>query len=363
MRFARSTLQRGDEGGRLLSLFAPVLGKIAWTYVFLFAFNAGAWLAAFAAFRSHPLLLGTALLAYTFGLRHAVDADHITAIDSVTRKIMHDGSRPVTIGLYFSLGHSTVVVLLTVAIAVAANAVRDYFPLLRVGGGVVGTAISALFLLAIATVNAGVLFDVLKAHGRARRGQGHVDNALDAPIMQGGFLGRLFRPVLAMVDASWKMYPLGVVFGLGFDTATEVALLGIAAIEAGNALPVRSMIGGVSRCCLRPLECRFRLTRLLSGIPDAFGAYAGGAFMCAPDRAGAVLQHDRHAGFHLCGAVRRRYRGVEPARQRLRFSGGIWSAVNAVNGNLWTLGCAIVGLFAASWIVSALIQSRPIERR
>ncbi len=341
------TLQRGDEGGGILSVFAPALGKIAWTYVFLFAFNAGAWLAAFAAFRSHPVLLGTALLAYTFGLRHAVDADHIVAIDSVTRKLMHDGSRPVTVGLYFSLGHSTVVVLLTVAIAVAANAVRDCVPLLRVGGGVAGTAISALFLLAIATVNAGVLFDVLRAHGRAHRGQAHDDNALDPPIMQGGFLGRLFRPVLAMVDASWKMYPLGVVFGLGFDTATEVALLGIAAIEAGNALPVATIM-------VFPLlfAAGMSLLDTTDGIL-MLGAY-GWAFV-RPDRKlfyNTIVTPVSIFAALLVGGIE----ALNLLGNRLGFNGGIWSAVDAVNGNLGTLGCAVVGLFFASWIVSALIH-------
>jgi high-affinity nickel-transport protein len=344
MRFARRALQRGDEGGGVLSVFGPALGKIAWTYVFLFAFNAGEWLAAFAAFRSHPVLLGTALLAYTFGLRHAVDADHIAAIDSVTRKLMHDGARPVTVGLYFSLGRSTVVVLLTVVIAVAANAVRNYVPALRVGGGVVGTAISALFLLAIAIVNAGVLLDVLRAHGRARRGQAHDDNALDAPILQGGFLGRIFRPVLAMVDASWKMYPLGVVFDLGFDTATEVALLGIAAIEAGNALPVAAIM-------MFPLL--FAAGMSLLDTTDGMlmlGAY-GWAFV-RPDRKlfynMIVTLLSIFAALFVGGIE-----ALDLLGNHLRFSGGIWSAIDAANGNSGTLGCAIVRLFAVSWIVSA----------
>jgi high-affinity nickel-transport protein len=329
------------------SVFAPTLGKIALAYVFLFAFNAGAWLAAFAAFRAHPLLLGTALLAYTFGLRHAVDADHIAAIDGVTRKLMHGGSIPVTAGLYFSLGHSTVVVLLTVAIAVAANAVRDYVPLLRVGGGVVGTAISALFLLAIATVNAGVLLDVLRAHGRARRGQAHDDNALGSPIMQGGLLGRLFGPVLAMVDASWKMYPLGVLFGLGFDTATEVALLGIAAIEAGKALPVATIV-------VFPLlfAAGMSLLDTTDGIL-MLGAY-GWAFV-QPDRKlfyNTVVTLASIFAALFVGGIE----ALSLLGNHLGFSGGIWSAIDAMNGNLGTLGCAIVGLFAASWFVSALIH-------
>ena len=331
----------------MLSVFAPAAGKIAWTYGFLLAFNVGAWLAAFAVFHSHPLLLGTALLAYTFGLRHAVDADHIAAIDSVTRKLMHDGARPVTVGLYFSLGHSTIVVLLSAAIALAANAVRSHIELLRGGGDVLGTAISALFLLAIAIVNASVLFDVLRRYSRVRRGESSEDDALDHALLQGGFLGRIFRPVLAMVDASWKMYPVGVLFGLGFDTATEVGLLGIAAIEAGNALPVAAIM-------IFPLL--FAAGMSLLDTTDGvlmLGAY-GWAFV-RPDRKlfynMTVTLVSIFAALFVGGIE-----ALDLIGNHLRLSGGFWSAIDAVNGNLGTLGWAIVGLFAASWVVSLLIH-------
>jgi high-affinity nickel-transport protein len=311
-------------------------------------FNAGAWVAAFATFCSHPLLLGTALLAYTFGLRHAVDADHIAAIDSVTRKLMHGGAKPVTVGLFFSLGHSTIVVLLTVAIALSANAVRSHIPLLRVDGGVVGTAFSALFLLTIAIINVAVLVDVLRACGRARRGEAYDDgNALDQSMMPVGYLGRLFRPVLAMVDASWKMYPVGVLFGLGFDTATEVGLLGIAAIEAGNVLPVAAIL-------IFPLlfAAGMSLLDTTDGIL-MLGAY-GWAF----------VQPDRKLFYNMIVTVVSIFAalfvgGIEALDllgNRLRFSGGFWSGIDAVNGNLGTLGCAIVGLFVVSWITSVLIH-------
>lgn len=328
-------------------IFAPAIRRIAWTYVFLLAFNAGAWLAAFAAFHSHPLLLGTALLAYTFGLRHAVDADHIAAIDTVTRKLMHDGARPVTVGLYFSLGHSTIVVLLSIAIAAAATSVRSHIPLLRVGGDVVGTSISALFLLAIAIVNAGVLIDVLQAYGRARRGESGDGDPSEHPIVQGGVLGRLLRPVIAMVDASWKMYPVGVLFGLGFDTATEVGLLGIAAIEAGNALPVVTIM-------IFPLlfAAGMSLLDTTDGIL-MLGAY-GWAFV-RPDRKlfyNMIVTLVSILAALFVGGVE----ALGLLSSHLRLSGGFWSAIDAVNGNLGLLGCAIVVLFVTSWIVSVLIR-------
>jgi high-affinity nickel-transport protein len=343
----RADVRHADVGG-FESVFGPALRKIVWTYAFLLAFNAGAWVAAFAAFHSHPLLLGTALLAYTFGLRHAVDADHIAAIDSVTRKLMHGGAKPVTVGLFFSLGHSTVVFLLTVAIAISANAIRSHIPLLRVDGGDFGTAISALFLLAIAIINFGVLTDVLRQYGRARHGEAYdYGNAPDQSMVPGGFLGRLLRPVLAMVDASWKMYPLGVLFGLGFDTATEVGLLGIAAIEAGNALPVEAIL-------IFPLlfAAGMSLLDTTDGIL-MLGAY-GWAF----------VRPDRKLFYNIIVTVVSIFAalvvgGIEVLDlfgNRFRLSGGFWSAIDAVNVNSGLLGCAIVGLFIVSWVTSVLIQ-------
>lgn len=308
---------------------------MAWTYAFLLAFNAGAWLAAIIAFRLHPLLLGAALLAYTFGLRHAVDADHIAAIDSVTRKLMHAGARPVTVGLSFSLGHSTVVFFLTAAIALSANAIERHIPLLRVEGSLVGTAISALFLLVIAMLNAGVLVDILRG------------NASDRTMVEGGVLGRVLRPVLALVDASWKMYPVGVLFGLGFDTATEVGLLGIAAIEAGNSLPVAAIM-------IFPLlfAAGMSLLDTTDGIL-MLGTYGWAAVR--PERKllynVTVTLVSIFAAFFVGGIE-----ALDLFGSHLRLSGGFWSAVDAVNGNFGTLGWAIVGLFAASWIVSLLIH-------
>src|SRR5579863_5963591 len=211
-------------------------------YGFLIALNVGAWGLALWVFSSRPVLLGTALLAYTFGLRHAVDADHISAIDNVTRKLMQERKRPLAVGLFFSLGHSTVVVALTLAVATGAAVVKSRLPALQHAGAVVGTSVSAGFLLLIAVINLVVLFDIFGAFARARRGEGYDDAGLDAMLNRGGLLGRFFAPLLRIVDKSWKMYPIGVLFGLGFDTATEVALLGIAAVEAGKGLPVADIL-------------------------------------------------------------------------------------------------------------------------
>src|SRR5215467_1056761 len=141
------------------SLMPP---RIAALFAALIAANLGAWVWAIAAFHDYPVLLGTALLAYSFGLRHAVDADHIAAIDNVTRKLMQDGKRPAGVGLFFSLGHSTVVVLATLAIALGAGVLNARFGVFRDVGGLIGTSVSALFLFAIAIANMFILAGVYR---------------------------------------------------------------------------------------------------------------------------------------------------------------------------------------------------------
>ena len=211
-------------------------------YAILITLNVTGWVLAFIAFANRPILLGTALLAYTFGLRHAVDADHISAIDNVTRKLMQEGRRPVAVGFFFSLGHSTIVVALSIAIAIAADGVRHSLPGLQSAGGLIGTGVSAAFLLLVAAINAIVFADVIRAFREVRRTGVYNEHAVDGILERRGFVGRFFRPLFRLVDRSWKMYPIGVLFGLGFDTATEIGLLGIAAVEAGKGLPVYDIL-------------------------------------------------------------------------------------------------------------------------
>ncbi len=217
--------------------------KIVTLYTVLVSANVLVWALAFVFFsKPHALLLGTALLAFTFGLRHAVDADHISAIDNVTRKLMQDGKRPVGVGFYFSLGHSTIVFLLTVAIAFGASAVRSRLPALETAGGTVGTSISAAFLLLIAAINALVLADLLRALRRVRAGERYCEQSVNDILNDRGLLGRFFKPLLRLVSRSRDMYLVGFLFGLGFDTATEVGVLGIAAIEAGKGVPIWTIL-------------------------------------------------------------------------------------------------------------------------
>src|SRR5580658_5605757 len=191
-------------------------GKVWGIYTLLLVFNLSAWLWALVAFRHYPALIGTAFLAYSLGLRHAVDADHIAAIDNVTRKLMQEGKRPVAVGFMFSLGHSTIVVLGSVAIAATALTLHHRMDAVREIGGVVGTLVSTFFLFGIAAVNVFVLQSIYRTFTKVRAGEPYVDEDLDLLLGNRGLLGRLFRPMFNMIRSSWHMYPLGVLFGLGF---------------------------------------------------------------------------------------------------------------------------------------------------
>jgi nickel/cobalt transporter (NiCoT) family protein len=317
--------------------------RVVWLYALLIAMNAGAWIAAFAAFWSHPVLLGTALLAFTFGLRHAVDADHICAIDNVTRKLVQDGRRPIGVGFFFSLGHSTVVMALSLAIAVAATIVKGHLPSLQRVGAVVGTSVSASFLLLIAAINLVVLLEICAAFSRARRGERLEEDGVGAMLERRGLIGRFFRPLLKLVDRSWKMYPIGLLFGLGFDTASEVALLGIAAVEAGKGLPVFAIL-------LFPLL----FTAGMSLIDTTDGIVMVGAY------GWALIKPMRKLYYNLVitlvsvlvalivGAIE----ATSVIADQLRLNGGLWDSIKAVNDNFGMLGVVIIALFVASWLVS-----------
>ncbi len=215
-----------------------IRSKIIAMYIILAIFNAVLWTIALLASVQYPVILGTGLLAFTFGLRHGVDADHIAAIDNVTRKLMQDGKRPVGVGFFFSLGHSTVVVLLSVVVAIAAALVQTNLPQWKEVGGLIGTFVSAAFLYLIGFINLLVLIDVYRMFRRVTRGGTYHEETLETFLANRGLMNRFFGPLVRQIDRSWKMYPLGFLFGLGFDTASEVALLGISAAAGGAGMPI-----------------------------------------------------------------------------------------------------------------------------
>ena len=185
----------------------------------------------------YPVMLGLGGLAYTFGLRHAFDADHISAIDNTTRKLLQEGKRPLGVGFFFSLGHSTVVFLIALGLGfatqfVVTNVVSDRGQLKNVGG-LIGTSVSGVFLILIGILNLVILVEIIRIFRRMRTG-GYDRNSLEHELVAGGLLTRMFGRLFKLITSSWQMYPIGFLFGLGFDTASEVALL---AISAGAAWP------------------------------------------------------------------------------------------------------------------------------
>jgi high-affinity nickel-transport protein len=309
-------------------------------------FNLGAWAWALLVFRGFPVLLGTAFLAYSFGLRHAVDADHIAAIDNVTRKLMQEGKRPVAVGFMFSLGHSTIVVLGSILIAGTAMAMQHRFEAVREIGSVIGTLVSAFFLFGIAMVNLVVLRSVYHTFQRVRRGEPYVDEDLICCWAGGDLLARLFRPIFGMIRSSWHMYPLGLLFGLGFDTATEIGLLGISAAEASRGLSMWSIL---------VFPALFAAGMSLIDTTDnilMLGAY-GWAFV-KPIRklyynititSVSVIVAFVVGGIEALGLL----------SEQLHPHGGFWTLVDELNGNFGLLGYFIIAVFALSWVVSIAV--------
>ena len=193
----------------------------------------------------HPEFMALGGLAYTFGLRHAFDADHIAAIDNTTRKLLQEGRKPVGTGFFFSLGHSTVVFLIAVALGLAVKSIVDGVVAdsgqLRSIGGAVGTLVSGSFLILIGILNLIVLLDIVRVYRRMQRGQ-YNRQSLNDELATGGVLTKLFGRVFRVINHTWQMYPLGFLFGLGFDTASEVALLAISAGAAANRMPFGAVI-------------------------------------------------------------------------------------------------------------------------
>jgi len=331
----------GERGG--------LQGKIAGISTLLLVTNVGAWVWAFACFHHYPILLGTALLAYSFGLRHAVDADHIAAIDNVTRKLMQQGQRPVGVGLYFSLGHSTIVLGLSVAIALTSVAIKGRFHAYESIGGIVGTAISAFFLLAIALANLLILISVYQTFQHVKAGGRYVDEDLNLLLAKRGFFGRLFRSLFRLVDHSWQMYFVGFLFGLGFDTATEVGLLGISATEATSGLPIWSIL---------VFPALFTVGMALIDSADSIlmlGAY-GWAFM-KPIR---KLYYNMTITF-VSVMVALLIGGIEALGLiggQFKLQGTVWDAIGSLNDHFGLLGFIIIGIFALSWLASIAIYRR-----
>jgi nickel/cobalt transporter (NiCoT) family protein len=327
---------------------SSLTGKIFGVYVLLITANVAAWLWALVAFQVYPVLLGTAFLAYTFGLRHAFDADHIAAIDNVTRKLMQEGRRPVAVGLFFSLGHSTIVTGLSIAIAVMTAALQSQFDAFKSVGSVIGTLVSALFLFVIATANIFVLISVYRVFRAVKRGGRFIEEDLDLMLAQQGFLSRIFRRLFRVVERSWHMYPLGLLFGLGFDTATEVGLLGISATQAAQ---------GMSAWTILVFPALFTAGMTLMDTTDSIlmlGAY-GWAFVKPIRKLYYNLTITAVSVFVAVIVGGLEALNLIGGQLDLTGGGGFWGIVGALNDNFGALGYVIVGIFVAAWLLSFAI--------
>ncbi|MFL9893673.1 high-affinity nickel-transport protein [Burkholderia sp. WP9] len=325
---------------------ASLRSRLFTLYAVLIAANLGAWAWALIAFRHYPLLLGTALLAYGFGLRHAVDADHIAAIDAVTRKLMQAGKRPLGVGLSFSLGHSTIVIVATIGIAWTAHSLHGRFESFKAVGGTIGTLVSASFLLVLAAVNLVILRDVWRRY-RLVQQSGELPAQTADSIAPAGLLSRALRPLFRLVTKSWHMYPVGVLFGLGFDTATEIGLLAIAASEAGKGLPLYSIL-------VFPALFTAGMT-LVDSTDNVLMVHAYGWAMDDPKR---KLYYNASITF-VSAVVAIVIGGVEALgllSDKLGLNGGLWDAIASVNERFGMLGYGIVAVFMACWIGSVLFH-------
>ncbi|WP_322105305.1 HoxN/HupN/NixA family nickel/cobalt transporter [Paraburkholderia sp. J41] len=326
---------------------APLRARLIPLYAALIAANLGAWAWALIAFRHYPLLLGTALLAYGFGLRHAVDADHIAAIDAVTRKLMQQGERPLGVGLAFSLGHSTIVIVATLGIALTALSLHGRFEQFHAIGSTLGTLVSSTFLLVLAGVNLVILRDVWARYRRAQHGDDAALAAAAHASAPAGLFSRALRPLFSLVTKSWHMYPVGVLFGLGFDTATEIGLLAIAAAEAGKGLPIYSIL-------VFPALFTAGMT-LVDSTDNVLMVHAYGWAMDDPKR---KLYYNASITF-VSALVAIVIGGVEAlglVADRLGASGGAWTLVAAANARFGEIGYGVVALFIACWIGSVLFH-------
>jgi high-affinity nickel-transport protein len=318
-------------------------GKTAAIYILLAAANVLSWAWAWLLFADRPALLGTALLAYVFGIRHAVDADHIAAIDNVVRKLMQEDKRPVSAGFFFALGHSTIVILACVGIALTASALQGGS--FKAVGSEIGTAVSAVFLLGIGLINIMILRDVWRSFRRART-EGFDQGCPEADVLGGGLFSRLCGPLFRAISRSWHMYPLGVLFGLGFDTATEIGLLSISAAEAAQGLSLGAVL---------VFPALFTAGMALVDTTDSV--------LMAEAYGWAFVHPVRKLWYNLTitaasVAVALFIGGIEAAgliADKFELTGPVWRTAANLNADLANFGFVVIGVFVLSWVMSVLI--------
>jgi high-affinity nickel-transport protein len=301
----------------------------------------------------YPAMAGLGAIAYTLGLRHAFDADHIAAIDNTTRKFLAEGKRQLGTGFFFSLGHSSVVFIMAVAIAVGTRAVESKIPTFQHYGGVIGASVSGLFLWLIGILNLLVLLDILRIYRGMKAGRydsDHLDETLATRGLMSRFFGRFFR----LIRSSWHMYPLGFLFGLGFDTASEIAFLAITAGIAGKA--------GIPFAAIMSLPILFAAGMcLMDTIDGAFMTQAYGWAFSNPLRKifyNITVTSLSVAIALLVGTVEL----IGVLAGQLGWRGPFVDFLDALN--FQRIGYVIVAMFVVAWAASVVIwKARRIEER
>ena len=303
--------------------------------------------------RHNPALAGLGTLAYTFGLRHAFDADHIAAIDNTTRKFLQDGKRSLGVGFFFSLGHSTIVFALATGLAVAAATVNSTIPTFQDYGGYIGASVSGTFLLLIGILNLLVLADIVRVFRQMKTGR-YDKEQLERRLLDQGLMSRFFLKRLGdRIDASWKMYPLGVLFGLGFDTATEIGLLALAAGVATHHVPFLAIVS---------LPVIFAAGMSLMDTADgAFMSQAYGWAFSNPVRKvyyNITVTSLSVAVALLIGTIEL----LQVGAAKFSLDSGFWRALD--NLDFGRIGYVVVALFVATWLLSVVVwKTRRIEER
>jgi high-affinity nickel-transport protein len=304
-----------------------------------------------------PTILALGGLAYTFGLRHAFDADHIAAIDNTTRKLLQDGKKPVGVGFFFSLGHSTVVFLVAAALGLAVKWIVDGVisngGQLRSVGGELSTIVSGGFLILIGVLNLLVLIDIIRVYRRLKAG-GYDDNSLEIDLTAGGMMSRIFGRLFRVIKHSWQMYPIGFLFGLGFDTASEVAILAISAGAAAKGVPFMAVIA-------LPLIFAAGMS-LMDTADGAFMAKAYSWAFTSPIR--KVFYNLTMTSLSVFVAL---FVGVvellQVLIQKFDLKGGFFSAVAGFD-LVGRAGYFIVAAFVVVWVAALLIyKARRIDER
>ena len=291
----------------------------------------------------YPQLLGFSFLAYTLGLRHAFDADHIAAIDNTVRKLVQQKSDPTGIGFFFSLGHSSVVIIMAIITAISMHWAEQNIPQIQTIGSMIGIAVSGSFLLLIGLFNLYIWFDIYRFFCKLRQGE-YDEESVEQVLLNRGIISRFFRPLYRFINKSWHVYPLGFLFGLGFDTASEVALLAISANAATQSLPVNSIMA---------LPVLFAAGMSLMDTAD--GVFMTTAYHWAFSTPLRKIYYNLSVtGLSVIAAL---FIGLIELAQvispKLGLNGGIWGWIQ--NLSFGGIGYLLVGLFVLTWLISYLL--------